>query len=114
MATFVAISQAEFVDQVIAVAQKFGVETRLNRNGDRQLDFDNKSLTEDHLRRMYQDIVRKTGVYSRTDMELLLGGSRPCAVAPFFDLVTRAGLAVPSTDEDGKTVYRFRLSNRVS
>jgi len=114
MATFVAISQMEFVDEVFAAAKKFGIATRLNKNGDRQMDFDNKSLTEDHLRRMFQDLVKKSGVYSRDDRDLLLGGSRPCAIAPFFELVTRAGMAVSSTNEDGRAVYRFRLSNRVS
>ena len=113
MATFVAITQMEFVDRLFAAAQESGVANRLNKNGDRQLDFDNKSLTEDHLRRIFQDITAKMGVYTRSDMDSLLGGSRPCAIAPFFDLATRAGLAVGS-EEAGRTVYRFKLSDRIA
>jgi hypothetical protein len=113
MATFIAINQMEFVDQMFAAARKFGVLARINRNGDRQLDFDNKSLTEDHIRRLYQDIVNKLGVYSRVDFENLLGAGRPCAVAPFFDLATKAGLAV-RFEEQGKVIYRFKLSDRVA
>jgi hypothetical protein len=113
MATFVAVTQREFVDQIFAAAKASGVQVRLNRNGDRQIDFENKSLTEDHLRRLFQDIVGKMGVYSRADMDALLGGSRPCAIAPFFDLATRAGMAVRS-EEAGRLVYRFKLSDRKS
>jgi hypothetical protein len=113
MATAVVVNQTEFVDQMFAAAEKFGVKTRLNRNGDRQLDFDNKSLTEDHLRRLFQDIVNKMGVYTRADMDALLNESRPCAIAPFLELAVKAGLAT-ETEEGSKKIYRFRLFYRVS
>src|SRR5712692_7814403 len=93
MPTAVVVTQMEFVDQMFATAKKSGVETRINRNGDRQIDFDNKSLTEDHLRSLFQDISRKKWVYSRDEVDALFGGSRPCAVAPFFDLAVKAGFA---------------------
>jgi hypothetical protein len=113
MATFTAVTETEFVEEIFATADRHGIKTRINKNGDRQIDFDNKSLTEDHVRRVFQDIVGKMGEYSRDDMDTLLGGSRPCAIAPFFDLATKAGLALRS-EQDRKAVYRFKLSNRVS
>ncbi len=111
MPTAVVVTQMEFVDQIFATAKKSGVETRVNRNGDRQIDFDNKSLTEDDLRRLFYDICRKGWVYSRTDADALFGGSRPCAVASFFDLTVKAGFAAESK-ENGKRVYRFRFFHR--
>jgi len=113
MATAIAVTQTEFVDRLFATAERFGVKTQTNRNGDRQLDFDNKSLTEDHLRRLFRDIVEKMGVYTRADMDALLNESRPCAIAPFFGLAVKAGLATES-EEGQKKVYRFRLFHRVS
>ena len=111
MATEVVVTQMEFVDRIFATAKKSGVETKINRNGDRQIDFDNKSLTDDHLRRLFQDIVRRKSIYSRADMDLLLGASRPCAVAPFFDLAVKAGFATQAR-EDGEQVYRFKFVRR--
>jgi len=95
-----------FVEHMIAAAKQAGLETRINRNGIRQIDFANKSLTEEHLRLLYQDISRRVFVYSRADADALLGGSRPCAIAPFFDLAVNAGFA-REDEENGKKVFRF-------
>src|SRR5258708_39771147 len=99
-----------WVNCVLDAARAQGLTVRTNRNGDRQIDFENKSLTEDHLRRLFQDIDHKKCVYTRSDIEKLLGGSRPCASAPFFELVVEAGLATVA-EKDGKKFYRFDLSN---
>ncbi len=104
------IEQMEWVDRVFEVAKAQGLTVRTNRNLDRQIDFDNKSLTADHLRSLFQDINRKKCVYTREDMEVLLHGSRPCAVAPFFELAVNAGLATVA-ERDGKKFYRFDPSN---
>src|SRR5882757_2913951 len=95
-----------FAERMFAVAKQSGIETRINRNGIRQIDFANKSLTEEHLRFLYQDISRQGFVYSRAEADALLGGSRPCAVSPFFDLAVKAGFA-REDEENGKKVFRF-------
>lgn len=97
-----------FADQMFATAEQSGFKTRINRNGVRQIDFDNKSLTEEHLRQLFQDINRKGFVYSRPEADALLGGSRPCAIAPFFELAVRAGLA-HQYEENGKKLFRFSM-----
>jgi len=71
------------------------------------VDFAHKSLTEEHLRLLFKDIIRKGYLYSRADAEELLR-SRPCAIAPFFDLAMKAGLA-HSREENGKKVFRFSM-----
>jgi len=76
MPTAVVVTPMEFVDQMFAVAKKSGVEARVKRNGDRQIDLDNKPLTEDHLRRLFQDITRKKWVYSRDEVDGLFGEFR--------------------------------------
>jgi hypothetical protein len=95
-----------FTEQMFKTAEQAGFETKTNRNGDRQIDFPNKSLTEGHLRLLFQDISRKGYVYCRADADALLAGSRPCAIAPFFELSVKAGLA-NEFDENGKKVFRF-------
>jgi hypothetical protein len=104
------IEQMTWVNLVLDAARAAGLTVRANRNGDRQIDFENKSLAEDHLRRLFQDIDRKKCVYTRLDMDELLRGSRPCASAPFFEMAVEAGLATIS-EKDGKRFYRFDLSN---
>jgi len=106
MPTAEVLTPRTFAEQILTTAEQSGFETRINRNGDRQIDFANKSLTEKHLRLLFQDISRKAYVYSRADADLLLGGSRPCAIAPFFDLSVRAGLA-REYEENGKKLFRF-------
>jgi hypothetical protein len=97
MPTAVVVTPMEFGDQMFAGAKKSGVEARINRNGDRQIDFDNKPLTEDHHRGLFQGITGKKWVDSRDQVDALFGGSRPCAVAPFLDLAVKAGFATEST-----------------
>ena len=101
------MSQMEFVNRIVATASKCGVRVDINRNGDRQITFEHKNLTEDHLRRVFQDIVRHKGLYCREDMEELVKG-RPCAIAPFFDLAIEAGLCQEVIDNHRK-VYRFEF-----
>jgi len=103
------MSQMEFVDRIIAVASKCGFQVDINRNGSRQITLEHKNLTDDHLRRVFQDIVRHRGLYSREDMEQLVKG-RPCAVAPFFDLAIRARLCQEAMD-DHRRVYKFDLGS---
>jgi hypothetical protein len=103
------MSQMEFVDQIIAVASKWGFQIDINRNGSRQITFEHKNLTEDHLRRVFQDIVRHRGLYSREDMEQLVRG-RPCAVAPFFDLAIKAGLC-QGVMNDRRKLYEFEFGS---
>src|SRR5260370_31538830 len=111
MPTAVVFSPKDFVERLFTTAEQAGVGTRINRNGVRQIDFDNKSLTEEHLRLLYRDISCKGWVYSRSDVVALLGTSRPCAIAPFFDLAVKAGFA-REDQENGKKVFRFRFFRR--
>ena len=111
MLTAVLFTPEMFVERIFATAKQSGVETKINRNGIRQIDFANKSLTEEHLRLLYRDISCKEWVYSRADVDALLGGSRPCAIAPFFDLAVKAGFA-REDEENGKKVFRFRFFTR--
>jgi hypothetical protein len=98
-----------FAEQMFTTAEQSGFETKINRNGVRQIDFPNKSLTEEHVRDLFEDISRKGYIYSRADADLLLGGSRPCAIAPFFDLAVKAGLA-REYEENGKKIFRFSMA----
>jgi len=106
------MSQMEFVDQIIAVASKCGFQVDINRNGSRQITFEHKNITDDHLRRVFQDIVRNRGLYCREDMEQLVKG-RPCAVAPFFDLAIKAGLCQEVMDDRPK-VYKFEFGSNAA
>lgn len=109
-ATVILIDQMEWVEKVFRAAREQGGNVEVNRNGDRQIDFGNKCLTADHVRRVFQDIVKRKGVYTREDMNVLLAGSRPCATAPFFEVTVKAGLARMS-EEKGEKFYRFDLAN---
>ncbi len=106
MPTAEVLTPRTFADLMFTAAERSGFETKVNRNGERQIDFPNKSLTEMHLRLLFQDISLKGYVYSRTDADTLLRGSRPCAIAPFFDLSVKAGLA-REYEESGKKIFRF-------
>jgi hypothetical protein len=96
-----------FAEQWFASAEQSGFKTKLNRNGVRQIDFPNKSLTEEQVRMLFKDISRKSYVYSRADAETLLA-SRPCAIAPFFEIAVKAGLARGS-EESRKKIFRFSM-----
>lgn len=106
------MNQMEFVDVIMATARKLGFPVDINRNGDRQIAFEHKNLTEDHLRRVFQDIVRKKGMYCREDMDELVKG-RPCAVAPFFDLAVKAGLCQEEIDGRRK-FYKFEFGSKAA
>ena len=107
MATVIKVEQMEFVDQIFATAKRLRNDVEeSNKNGERQINFPNKSLTAEHVRWIYQDIVRKKCVYRRRDLENLLGGSRPCAASPFFNLCIEAGFASES-GETGELIYKF-------
>lgn len=106
MPTAEVFTPGTFAEQMFTTAKQSGVETKINRDGVRQMDFANKSLTEKHLRLLFQDISRKGFVYTRADADALLGGSRPCAIAPFFALAVKAGLAF-EREENGKKIFRF-------
>jgi hypothetical protein len=103
------MEQMDFVDHIFRMARDSGYFVGQNRNGDRQIDFDNKSLTAGHLRLLYQDITRKRGLYTRKDMEALVRG-RPCAVVPFFELALKAGLCEPL--KEGLSAFKFNLQDR--
>jgi hypothetical protein len=100
------MEQLEFVDSVFNAAQAQRIGVRINNRGDRQIDFDNKSLNADDVRRLYQDIRKKRGDYSQNDMKILLGGNKPCAVSQFFELAERAGLCTKKVIR-GKFIYHF-------
>jgi hypothetical protein len=102
------MGQMEFMNLMLAAAKKEGYSVGNNRNGDPQIKFDNKYLTADDLRRLFEDISRKRRLYSRDDMERVVPG-RPCAVAPFFDLTIRAGSCTPEIT-GRKKVYKFDLT----
>jgi hypothetical protein len=96
-----------FAEQWFTTAEQSGFKTKLNRNGVRQIDFANKSLTEEHVCMLFKDISRNGYVYSRAEAKMLLA-SRPCAIAPFFTLAVKAGLASGS-EESRKKIFRFSM-----
>ena len=101
------MEQLEFVDAIFNSAQSAGLNVWINRNGDRQVDFGNKSLTDDYVRRLYQDIRRKKNTYTQDDFKQLVAG-RPCAVAPFFRIAQSAGLCSEGL-EGSRKIYRFSI-----
>lgn len=109
MPTAEVFTSRTFAEQMLTTAEQSGFETKINRNGVRQIDFANKSLTEEHLRLLFKDISRKGYVYSRAEADVFLGRSRPCAIAAFFDLAVEAGLAC-EYEENGKKLFRFSMA----
>ena len=101
------MEQMEFVDLFFSFASGAGYNVGRNRNGDRQVDFKNKSLTDDFLRLLYQDIRRKKNRYTQADCKQVVAG-RPCAIAPFFEIAKSAGLCL-ETVEGSKKIYKFAL-----
>ncbi|HEV2232137.1 MAG TPA: hypothetical protein VGV68_01890 [Terriglobia bacterium] len=104
------MDQMEFVNLILAKAGEVGYRVNINRDGERRVVFDHKDLTADHLRRVFQDISRRKGLYCREDMEELVKG-RPCAVAPFFELAVKAGLCNEVVDGRRK-FYQFNFGSK--
>jgi hypothetical protein len=102
------MEQVQFVNAIIDAARKHGYRVEQNKNGDRQITFSQKYLTDDDLRWLFQDIEKKKGSYTRSDISELIAG-RPCAVKPFFELAVQAGLCDAQID-GSKKIYKFRLS----
>jgi hypothetical protein len=102
------MEQMLFVNTIIDAARKHGYRVEQNKNGNRQITFKHKYLTDDDLRWLFQDIEKRKGFYTQLDVKELIAG-RPCAIKPFFDLAVQADLCDEQTD-GRKKIYRFKLS----
>ncbi|NMW20528.1 MAG: hypothetical protein HKK67_02610 [Chlorobiaceae bacterium] len=78
------MTQHEFVDAIISVAQSKGYLVENSRNG-KQIDFGHKKLHEGHLIKLYPSILA-TGANISSLIESVAPG-RPCSHKPMREIV---------------------------
>jgi hypothetical protein len=90
-------SSAVFVDRVFQIAKEHGYPVERNRQGLRQIDFGHKKLHEEHIRRLYPDILQPTESVSNI-IDVIAPG-RPCTHRPMREIVAqyRKGATTPSS-----------------
>jgi hypothetical protein len=84
-AVVVFTSAETFVDRVLQTAKELGYPVERTRQGLRQVDFGHKKLHEDHVRRLYPDILQSSANIPKL-IETVAPG-RPCTHKPMREIL---------------------------
>ena len=83
----IAMSEEDFIRRVLQIARADGYPVARNRDGFLQIDFGHKKLHEQHLRKMYPNVL--SGYQSISQLIDNVAPGRPCAHKPMREIIMK-------------------------
>lgn len=83
------MESGKFIEHVVRISRKKGFNIETNRDGLAQIDFGNKKLHAQHLRRLFPEILQDGANVSRLIEKVAPG--RPCTHKPMKEIIAEIG-----------------------